>query len=481
MKRVLSFKDQRMEEILTYLIQNNDTTLPAISHATFISPKTISATIERLNTIISPVTIYTDTSGVHLDIPANYSARYMYQKLLEYSFEYRLLEYIFTHKGIHLEECSRVFFLSPNTIRRSIHHINQVIETNNFQITTRKALCIEGDARSITSFFATYFNERYTFIDDFINENEVEAIQYIINHSKRLHSYFDNYQDRRRISILLYVRIQSSKLCQLDTFTYPVDITIDRTAQDLFLKAFNLALNSESISYFFEFINTNTFAFTLKQAISQTKLSTDWKNMFEMILAFLDKITIEHDFQYSNYDRLVIDIFNMLRQQSLYSFILYDRNEIFLRHLKDDELNFYTTTLNLLDTTINVSLTETQRNEVLYLIFSHWNNLFNHFYENQEIVVIGIFTDSDSEHSSLLKDTLKKEYKFGVEIETLDTTLYSELIFELNHIDLLITNIPNLSHTSCEVLCIEEYPKYDDYISIDKKIQDIRQHKTHIK
>ena len=98
----------------------------------------------------------------------------------------------------------------------------------------------------------------------------------------------------------------------------------------------------------------------------------------------------------------------------------------------------------------------------MYLVASHWESLFSKIHFSCGRTRVGIYTDHDFSQSALLEDMLR--YHFGLKIETeiINTSVFSDLVLELDRFDVLITNIPDIVHSGCLVLCWEEFPSRED-------------------
>lgn len=479
MRRLLSTKDLRAYSVLTYMLDNNESTLSNLSDTTGIPLRSLQSIINRLNEIIAPGSIITHTNGISLHDEPETSKRFYYQKILSYSFEFQLLESIFLQPEQSVANLAEAFFVSDATIRRTIHTLNKELKSHDIAIDLG-TMSLQGSERSISLFFVAYFSERYSFLEDFIDPLQITAINILTKNMGDVELKLTTTQDINHLKIWLFVRITLSQLIHPKQIYQAFEIIENEAIQTQFQMAFNMPLSDEIINFCFEFLLINRFSFSLEQATLQAAESAEDARLLKNLETLIDEILSNDKVSIKNREYMIINIFNIVRMTYSPTFILYDRNLDFLEHLKKTEAKIYTQVDAMFDEIFEDSLSLVQKHEILYIILSHWSGLLDSLHQQITTVNVAICVDRDYELATLIYKDILSSFPYGVSVEIIDAFSKNQLMNDLNRYQILITTIPGITHTTCKTLCINGYPSYQDWVFFQEIVTYVRASVTHL-
>lgn len=462
MRELLSAKDKRLLSIIEFCIKENSTTLGAISEATNISVRTISSYIPIINSLIVPCTLISDNSGIKLSIPVNMSSRFILNTIMKNSFEMSLLEAIFKNPNHTITEASEMYYFSEITIRRTITNLNRTLKKHGFKISTHNLKFI-GNIDAMHLFFIVFFSEKYIFIDEFMSEEEVLALSSVLDSLDFINDFVKTKHDYLRVLSWMYVKTLTFKNYEVTSSKkYSFEIINSVEANTLFSKAFNIPLTNELLNYWFSFIAHGFYVTNMNDALKICELDSKTSILFNKIDKFLAKIVLKHSVTLGNYDNLFIEIFNKLRFPNKYSFILYSRDSSFVKSISDDIPTFYKSVYDSLKEVFKDTLTNQDEQALMYIVFTHWSHLFVSVNMINRNIKVGIFTDSNIEHSQMISDVINSHFKKDLNTIIIESLCLTSLKEEMNTLDVLITNVPGLTHDKSKIICFSEYPtKYD--------------------
>lgn len=110
-------------------------------------------------------------------------------------------------------------------------------------------------------------------------------------------------------------------------------------------------------------------------------------------------------------------------------------------------------------------------NSMLYTLIIHWDNLYHILSNRFPLVRIGLFCDSDIEHTNWLKNMLDYHFKHQAEIHIIDTINFKLFKQESQNFDLIITNISGIqSIRTIPIICVNTILYMRDLEKIQSKI-----------
>lgn len=470
MKELLSSKDLRLLTIVEFILENPFTTLTEISSKTNISVRTVSSSISKINDLISPCFLEANYLGVKLHLTANTSPRYILKQFLSLSLELCILETIFKEPNISISEIAAKHYVSEHTVRRSISHLNKVLIKKGFQI-NQPFLSFSGDYQAAVIFFILFLDEKYDFIDNSMSHNELRAIKYIVDNSLLIKNKIQNKQDYSRVILWTYVK--SKIFISYEPFidiTYQFTLENFNEAQNLFEIAFNYPLTNQLLTYCFSFALTNDYALNYSHLVKQAQSNEIVLEIIEKLNKFITVVSEKFELNLLNKESLLVDMYNMISFPSNYSYILYSRDATFLSSLSNEITPLYFTSRKYLIQIFRNSINEHKINALLYLLFTHWREFISSIRVSRDNLRLGIYTDSDREHANMVFDILSSNFSYGLDIEIIETIYLKDLLHTLNSFDILITNVPNLSHSTCKIICFNEYPSFENWAQLYNEI-----------
>lgn len=161
MRELLSKKDLRRLELVETIFLNQGITLEELTEQLLLNKVQVQTDIGFLGPIVSPLQLeITKENRCYLEIPEQYSIRYVYQVLLKESLAFRLLEEIFLESYENYDLLAEKLYISKATLKRTILALNAGLKPYEMTISARPVR-LEGHERNIRAFYYFYFQERY--------------------------------------------------------------------------------------------------------------------------------------------------------------------------------------------------------------------------------------------------------------------------------------------------------------------------------
>lgn len=483
MRELLSKHDIRQLSLLEYLIKNrqNWLLLKDVSEYLQLPIRTIRSDISEINRYITPLYVKSSSSGVRIIIPPNYSERYIYLKILEESREFKIIEYVFTSGRETIESLSNKLYVSESTIKRMIKEINRVLRKEEFYI-CGKPLSFKGNERKLIHFMSMYSRERYLFQNELMTPVQREVINKLINgvlaeSGKEMH--FPNF---KRISTWVYlgcIRLKNGHRIPIvdPKDRFPVQILNDENFCSQFHEVMGVRLSEDTIKQLFFVFSSKGYAFNMKEMDqliqrndAQKALSLEIKKVMHILSVQLS-IPLNHNTE----NMLLLDVMNIINLKKIssgYTFVLYDHREYFLSYLSMYYVNLRSLINNKLIENISVDFSENEWNELNYIFLTHWPELYQKIRFIEMPIKVFLLMDTDIEHGELIKNELNTYCRYHIEIENIIS--YSlEQMRELSADSILITNMPGLPEMRCFTLCFGEFLNSRDWQEFNRMIHVI--------
>lgn len=474
MRSLLSKIEQRHLLILESLFNSESLTLAQLSTITKTSKRNIQHDIQIINSYISPMEIFASLKeGYSLSQPSNYSIDFIYRCTLKESLEYRLIEMIFFEKHKNLEDYANSLYISLSTLKRTIKKINQESNNLGFKISTGPIKLI-GNEKKICSFMITFFSEAYEDENYPFPKIQIKTLTKIINLIVSNNRLEINYPDMYMLKVIIMVsiiRLQNDhhvKQGPLHLEPFHLSIINNFFIKRLFKTVFKFQLTEEVLyRLLYPFINKN-FAPNYDSLLELTKESPIVNKKFKTIKTFLKDLGTIFDITLENRQLLTLDLYNTSQMIIRENYIIYNKKEIFIEkftqgnhHISDIIYSSIQKALSL-----EKGLKQFELEELTYILITHWPNFATKIQNLKPIYSVGVFMDSDIEHTQFIASTLNNKYANDIEFTVLYSKTIDQFLEDSKKFEFIVTNISGLNNNITTFICIEFFPSLKDYTKI---------------
>ncbi len=474
----------RQLEFLEILYKENDwLTLKKLCVYLTCSEKTLRNDIKFINEEFYPFQIETSSKGILLVYPDNYSSDYIYTKVLSLSIEFLLLEHIFLNETYSIEGLAEELFISISTVRRTISKINKIWNRLGVKIITNPCRIV-GNEAVIRNFIIHYLEEKYGVTRAPFSITQLKLLEKILLYVTKKNNIKMNFPDLMRIRLWTMVHITRLKNKHLLNIQgeFPNDIDTSILQNSLFCRLFksifSLELTKDTIhQLFYTFLN-NKFAITYNQLeIMEKRKDNDAWIFVPKLKKFLGKISMEMNIPIQNEEKLIVELYNVLQFSTLApsigtDYILNNQRRAF-SNLGAREFSYFIKILkkklHQLDFHKTFNLNSDILNSMLYALVMHWENLY-YTLSKSALIKIGLFCDSDIEHTNWIKNILNYRFEHQAEIHIINKISFKAFRVTAQNYDLIITNISGIQSLQTPIICINTIPYLRDFEKIQRKI-----------
>lgn len=484
MRNILSTRDQRYLTILESLFNNDSLTLTELATITKSSTRNLQNDLKTISLLIDPMTITTSLrEGCFLTYPDNMNIDYLYRIILKNSLEFNLLELIFFEKHERLEDYADSLFVSLSTLKRMIKHINKTTKKAGFYINTTP-LILTGDERALSSMLFNYFNEAYLVTELPFPKIQLEALNKIIDYVMRKNAGYLNFPDivMLKVSTLIsLVRLKNNHYSKtVDTIPQILDTSILNNVmiKQIIRSVFKIELTPATLQrLFYQFAN-GRFAHNYKHledlGANNPKVSIAIAN----IKQFLTTISKDLEIPLENKEELTLVLFNVNNMIIGESYILYNKKLIFIENFIQNTpyiADFIYQGLNKAAYLIR-DFKQYELEELTYIFITHWKGFADKILTLKPRYSVGIFMDSDIEHSEFIATILTNLFKEDFSFHVMSSLSFSDALKDATAFDFFVTNISGLPQGSVPGITISLYPTPNDlkkialaYTNLSKK------------
>jgi len=474
MKFLLSNHDLKMMTFLEELNRNrSNISIRNLSIKLNIPIRTISSYIIEFNDYNLDTKIISTNRGITLEIPNNKSFRCVYKEIYNRSLELSIIQQIFFDGGQSSEDLSDAFFTSLSTIKRSINRVNRILKPDNLSITSGKNI-LSGNEKKIRQFLSCFYGEKYSDLEFLTGEEAYTLRTLVIKLFQELgvKIYRNQITKYMRWMYINSIRIKYGHRVQLKMTKFnSCSLIENKEFCKQFYFLFGIPLNLENINDMLYPVNNNLYFYSNNQMFKRLECDPVLQNTYLRIEQVLEDIAVKLDIclPISTKEMLLRDFMNVLNLRNYYTFILYNRREIFLKHLSAKYpavRNFFTPyLLKLSETPLSVD----EQQELLYILLTHWYELYDQLSKIEKCVNVYIHVDTDLEHALFIKKEIQQYCRYNIKCHVMMDA--EELIIEKSSI--LVTTLTNVDDYIHNVICFSDYFSDRNWKNLNFLIQKI--------
>ncbi len=481
---LLSKSQNRQLQLLEYLSKYESVSQKMILEDLEYNEKTLITDIHTINDCISPLSVHNQPYlGIRLIIPANYNFDYIYNCFLSSSNEYALIETIFFDETHSLSSLSDRLYLSISTVRRLILKINTELEHSEMTVSSQP-LSLVGNEKKIYGFMTSYFLERFSPTDPFFESPPFDCIEKIIRTLAKNNDVPLDYPDLNRAKVNIYTVLTRLKNGNFPTNAldipprFDLSITNDSSMVHSFATHFNLPLNKKILSYMFPFLLIQNYAlnFSILQSLASQNPKINHKlSIIEHMLILLSD---EFNLPLENKEEVILQMYNATLQLFSNSFILNNRNKIFV----DSITRYNRPFLLILNRELaklfkKKAMKESDMYALAYCLTTHWPQLSVKLQSLQKKPRIGLFFYTDTEHTKYIKDEVMYYFRDKLTVDLMPEMSLMEFKHNAYNYDIVITNIYGLELENVRIISFPFVPSIQDYKVLEETIEKINKKK----
>ena len=487
MKHILSKQSQRFLTTLEHLYYNHDSSYENLALLSDVSVKTIQEDINKINDFIEPLQIQElSFNKVFLKTPYNISCDYIYSCILTNSLEFSTLELIFFEQEHRLEDYADALFISLSTLKRIISKINSSIKKHGIQIATNPIQLV-GDELAICLMMSNFFQEKYLTENYPFSKVQYKVFDELVRYALTDYPEFLNYPDMNRLklySFITIIRIQNGhafvtdffERAQNEDFRFP--FLNNYLFKKTFKSVFHIELNKKNIlSIAYPFLNDN-FAFNYQEILTITTHNDVKKSEFDhlnsLLVTISDSLGLSLDKEKK--EKLLLDLYNIRLMMIGNNYLLYNSRQNFLFNLANDSPNIYRFfEKNIMRNPQFEDYSVNEKEELIYLLLTHWPELFFAIKKQQPLYKAGLCMTSDVEHTELIARILKEKFPYRFDFQPIEFTTFKEAYKQFEKYDVIITNVSDLKDFKVPIVSIDLYPSLRDYGKIQELYYQLEQ------
>ncbi|MBP2098965.1 helix-turn-helix domain-containing protein [Enterococcus rivorum] len=462
MKQILSSKNRRQLEFIELLFENDWITLTKASELLGVPTKTLKVDIHDLETLFDQVTIETSKKhGVSLMIEPSFCKASIYQSFLKNSLEFQLIENIFVQNTLSINELADDLYISVSTTKRMISRINKVLQLEGFSIHP-KEMKLMGDPLSICNFMKRYYTEKYATAETLMSANQIELLDTVLLSTLEEHFpnaiAYQNYSFLNRLRISAYTIIQFLKTDAGDLLNVAppekeFSIVTNKQVTSEFYRQFLLQLTPFTLSnILYSFFNSN-YVYSIEELLTKVKTDSPTQRKYNKITSLIQDLEKKIDCPCTNFDDLLLQLYNLDNQLCGRTFILYNTNKEFYISL----LNVYGSFVSDMIHSLQGIFYQTPHKEYIvyeafFVLFTKWENFLESLECSVPSIKAGLLLDTGKEFTEILAKKMEYYFNNRFVCTPINLSCLDELEKIASSFDCIITNIPTISLTNVPVI-----------------------------
>ncbi|MFW3537931.1 helix-turn-helix domain-containing protein [Vagococcus fluvialis] len=477
MRLILSKQSQRHLQILEYLYYNDYSTFENLAKITNVSLQTIHKDLNKINDFIAPL---------HIESYSQYECRlihqyeisvdYIYSCILRNSIEFRFLEKVFFERHDRLEDYADSLFVSLSTLKRILTKVNKQTKKYGFYIATNP-IRITGDEGLIRNMFVNYFREKYLERNYNFSNIQKKVFEQMLMSYVELRKSFMNYPDIETIRVTLFVsltRLQNghkydAKLIDDVKYRYNYPMLRNPIFQQAVKSVFQIELNRENVVDLAYPVVSENLALDQRELLEFCEKSPELKEEHEQMKLLVANISkaVNHNLTVKRNEDLVLELMNSRLSTIGETYLLYNFKHNFLLNLKKDfPLVYQFLYQHIINNNYFNQYEEHEIDVLIYVLLTHWDSLLYSIQFSYPKFKVGIFMNSDDEHTRFLSEILNRKHYSRFTFEPISFFTHQEALDQFDNYDLILTNVSQPKNTKYRIVSVDLYPSRKDFFKL---------------
>lgn len=463
MRNILSSRDNKLLSLIELIDGEKFQTFIQIEKTMKINPRTLNSLIKYGNEIFSPGKIYRSKAGfIELYSSESITIKYYYQKILQNSLEFNIIENIFFEEYT-LSKLANKLFVSESTLRRLIDKINVELAKLEIKIYT-KIIALKGNEKKICNLIIHLLLEKYsdcTFLFDSYRVSFVESIIKKIFKKRKISLNFPDFY-RTKIWILVVFHRANQTKRQTHAVRMKNSILVKLLSIDALKRTLYFPLKNNPYVNALELLFFEQMVFDyeeLEKKIKYDFLLREKKHRFDLIIQHIEKhfnISIT-----DHREKLLVDLCNVANIHYGPSFILYDKFKKFSDEIMKHNETFFRAVKSIFMTQFSNEPTYVI-DKYLYIIISHWPQLLLSLNNIINEIPLSLVFDSDIEHMEMIENLVGLLFPRMFSIKIVCHFKNLKELPDIIDTQLVVTNISGLNIPKKDIIITSLYPSKNE-------------------
>ena len=474
MRAILSKQSIRYLKTLEYLYYNNDSSFEKLAQISDVSLQTIHEDINKINDFIEPLHIESYSQyECRLNHQYEISIDFIYSCILRNSIEFRFLEKVFFERHDRLEDYADSLFISLSTLKRILNKINKQTKKYGFHIATNP-IGIVGDEGLIRNMFVNYFREKYLERNYNFSDIERKVFEQMLMSYVEPRPSFKNYPDIETIRVTLFVsliRLQNGHKYEahlIDEIKHRYNYPMLRNPlfQQAVKSLFQFELNRENVVDLAYPIVSENFALDQKELLEFCSKSPKLDNEYHHMKALLTSISevVGEELPPEKFDSLLLELMNTRLSTIGETYLIYNFKHNFLMNLKNDfPLVYEFLYQHIIGDDFFSQYEEHEIDVLIYALLTHWESLLYKIQFSYPKFTVGMFMNSDEEHTHFLANILNRKHYSRFTFEPISFLTHEEGVQQFGNYDLILSNISQPKNETYRIVSVDLYPSKNGF------------------
>lgn len=488
MRNLLTKQEHRWFYFIEKLTDNRDWMILAdLSALLDCSKRILKMDILYLNENFDDFIIHTSNKGIRIEYNPNRSFKTFCQKLLMISDTYRLLEVVFLNENIKVKDISNRLDISLSTLYRIIDQLNTRTEEQFGFIIETGPCRIAGDEERIRLFFYTYFFEKYQLYDWPFDEDEMKAIDTLIQeviHVKKLPYDFVYFNIVKIIALINYTRFKNDNTVIMGPNNNGLISLLLNTAKDNGLRdeiedTLNVPFDKEFI---FQILNPLIQPGVYPTYIEFENAMPEDKELTQKTIVLRDiltKIAKKNNLTIPNLELLLYIVYNSDSLEYSHpqsNYILFNHNGFFTKQIENKFPAFHKSLhdgMKEYRILMGKPITDSGINFYMFTVISCWENVIAQLYQSLKTINVLLISGHHQKHAQMMKEFILFEFGEQLAIDTTNSIYKGSEIADLSDYDLIITSYMDKRLADYRSIYITDIPSPENLDLIQSHIKKI--------
>lgn len=488
MKTLLTKQEIRRYQLVEDLTHRNDwVTLKEIAHLLDCSTRVLVDDIQYLNAHFDDFTIHTSTKGAKLIYQPNCGFKTFCRKKLEISESFKVLETIFFHPNLTVQELADHLFFSLSKVYRLIGQINeQTKEKFGFYIETNPCRIV-GHEQNIRYTAYLYFFEKYPHFEWAFEPDQLEQLDQFLesfNAQTGMGIDFAYFNVFKVIVGTNAIRYRQGHFVEIEEKNEELlNFLLSSGLVHEVLEVLKIAHDEDSVEestlqLFAQYIQPG-FNLSPESFMDRAEKDEALSRQVVFLKAQLVNLSTKYRLSFENVDEVVYLLFGTAHLEYMEpqsGHILYNRNKYFAEDIAHEFPNFSNDLYRIMKEfrqRIDKPITEDGIYFYMYTVFTWWKNLVVELRRKLDKINVLVISDRHKTHASILKDFIEYEFSEQLIVNYYDGVTFNPTDLLQSEYELVVSSFPIQNLEPIRHVYISNVPKFKDYLKIKDQIDAI--------
>lgn len=483
MRRILSNQEERRLSIIELLSDLTEPiTYKELASRLESSQRTISDDIDTISEIATQFTIHSTGPTVELIYKSNQNIQTVYRYFLSTSKGFMIINEILKHGSLTLDDLVSKLNLSRSTLYRLLSKMNiELKERYSIEISFNPFKFI-GKEIDIRYFLTQFITERYfdTLSEiSWLNIESLDNLLIFLNQDLNTTIDYTILRTVKHSIIINAIRLKQG-FYEFDDVEFRQDLVeqlldkhpLIREQLTYLFKSNNVPFEVKLVYDLFKGSLLKNYYYSPKELLYALDGNPTLRTSYNRLKAMLHTISEQFTLSLPNEEDLIYYLFSSVTLYKFVmnsSYILYDAKGLFVKDLVKHHPSFVDACKAQLVEYLNASSIEYHPdflNHLIYILYTHWENLSTSLYTNGRIVKALIISAFDINHALMVKSQLTFQFSNRIHFDVYTDALLDFDSLSQSDYDIIIGNYPLPKLSDKHTLTIRSIITIEDTIAL---------------